>query len=55
MSFEKEDKKWEIVGYMDRAYTSPNIGMSWVAHTIDSNTINMIYRIFRNCFELIQE
>ena len=46
MSFEKEDKKWEITGYTDCAYTSPNIGMSCVAHTTDSNTINTTYRIF---------
>ena len=44
--FEKEDKKWEITGYTDCAYTSPNIGMSCVAHTTDSNTINTTYRIF---------
>ena len=45
MSFEKEDRIWEITGYTDCAYTSPKLGMSCVAHTTDSNTINMIYRI----------
>ena len=32
MSFEKEDKKWEITGYTDCAYTSPNIGTVSYTH-----------------------
>ena len=46
ISYEKEDRIWEITGYTDCAYTSPKLGMSCVGHVIVSNTINMTYRIF---------